>query len=264
MNELRYTLFDEAEVILGIVSFLLGVITFVNVNETLKKRLAIYSTILTVLIAANYVDLKYFHPVEMHEVPAITGMRYTSAQEVLRSHGFVEKPVGYASEELIFEENPIVYAQSPLAGNTISKGSEVFLTFQENTISAANKNNSTLSIQIDSYKLFVNGFHYEYPDPQNPERTLLLDFNTGISGTYKYSRDLTENEYTNWFHGGKLYDEFGNEVGSEGNYPTFWSNPNGMFVCEFPSDLKPGTYKYELYQYIAGQPVSDLISIVVE
>lgn len=92
----------------------------------------------------------------------------------------------------------------------------------------------------------------------------IIDFDTGIFGTFQYSQELTETEQSNWFHGGKLYDIDESEIGVVGNYPSFWSSPDGIFAVDFPDEMKSGAYIYELYQYIGDQYVSDSIFIAVE
>lgn len=121
-----------------------------------------------------------------------------------------------------------------------------------------------MSIKITSYEQCPNGFYYEYPDPDIPNQNIIIDLKKGISGTFKYSRKLTQNEMNNWSNGGHLYDEDRNEIGEEGNYPIFWSNSEGMFAMEFPKDLQPGTYIYELVQSINDKDVIDSIQIVVK
>lgn len=124
------------------------------------------------------------------------------------------------------------------------------------------ESNSTeyINIAIDPNVQVHDNYYYEYPDPINPSNNFIVDFGKGISGTYTYSRILTEEERKNWEHGGKLYDSNGNEIGEEGNWPTFWSNTDGKFAVEFPQNLPPGHYTYEIYHIISGQFVSDRIT----
>ena len=119
--------------------------------------------------------------------------------------------------------------------------------------SASSNVNSTVAtevgITIDSATVFQEGFHYEFPDPENAERTVLIDFNKGLFGTFHYSRALSSEEIASMGHGGSLYDENMNEI-SGGIY---WSDTNGHFAMQFPENLSSGTYVYELYQVIDGQ-----------
>lgn len=119
--------------------------------------------------------------------------------------------------------------------------------------SASSDVNSTVAtevdITIDSATVFQDGFHYEFPDPANAERTVLIDFNKGLSGTFHYSRALSAEEIAGMGHGGKLYDENMNEI-SGGSY---WSDTDGHFAMQFPENLSSGIYMYELYQVIGGR-----------
>lgn len=119
---------------------------------------------------------------------------------------------------------------------------------------------SKLEIYIDNWEFFDDGFYYENPDPDDP---WFISYTKGISGNFHYSRDLTEEEKNSWSHGGNLYDENGNEVGSEGNYPSFWSSPNGQFAIEFPKELPQGNYVFNLYQDIDNKNVSASIQFSV-
>lgn len=124
-------------------------------------------------------------------------------------------------------------------------------------------NQLSLSIDVESVEFFYDGY-YKYVNPQNPSENYIIDFDTGISGTFSYSRELTAEEIENWMHGGMIYDSDGNEVGYSGNYPLFWSNPDGKFAVQFPKDLQRGTYTYELYQYINNQRVSDTVTFTIQ
>ena len=132
-------------------------------------------------------------------------------------------------------------------------------TGNEGQETASNDVNSTVAtevgITIDSATVFQDGFHYEFPDPENAERTVLIDFNKGLSGTFHYSRALSAEEIASIGHGGSLYDENMNEI-SGGIY---WSDTDGHFAMQFPEELASGTYIYELYQVIGDQFISSRV-----
>lgn len=121
----------------------------------------------------------------------------------------------------------------------------------------------TLKISINPAIQMHENYYYEYPDPNNPSSNFVINLGKGISGTFSYSRKLTEEERADWSHGGRLYDNNGNEIGQEGNWPSFWSEPDGKFAVEFPQSLPSGHYTYELYQIISGQYVSDQVSFEI-
>ena len=142
---------------------------------------------------------------------------------------------------------------------TASSGPASSSTGNEGQETASNDVNSTVAtevgITIDSATVFQDGFHYEFPDPENAERTVLIDFNKGLSGTFHYSRALSAEEIASIGHGGSLYDENMNEI-SGGIY---WSDTDGHFAMQFPEELASGTYIYELYQVIGDQFISSRV-----
>ena len=132
-------------------------------------------------------------------------------------------------------------------------------TGNEGQETASNDVNSTVAtevgITIDSATVFQDGFHYEFPDPENAERTVLIDFNKGLSGTFHYSRALSAEEIASIGHGGSLYDENMNEICGG----IYWSDTDGHFAMQFPEELASGTYIYELYQVIGDQFISSRV-----
>ena len=110
-------------------------------------------------------------------------------------------------------------------------------------------------------------FRKEYPDPENPDVTCVIDFGKGISGTFTYSRELTQEELENWWHGGDLCDADGKCLVWGEDYEDdliLWSDPSGVFAVQLPQNLKAGTYSYVLYQTINGQNVSDSYTFTVD
>lgn len=264
LNEIRYIIFGETEAIIAIISFLIAVIAFFSFKQKTLRSIALIALVVILLFGLNYIDLKYVNPVEVKalcKVPNVTNMSFSNAQIVLRSCGLNERIVGYDNSILTYENNQIVCKQEPAEGTEVEKGSTVILSFEE--INVTNTPKTDLSLSISEYSVFTDGYYYEYSDPENPEYICIINFKTGICGTYEYSRALNETEQSNWFHGGMLYDANGKEILGEGNYPSFWSDPSGMFAVEFPEGLPTGTYTYELYQYIDGQYVSDSVDVIV-
>ena len=101
-----------------------------------------------------------------------------------------------------------------------------------------------VSIIIKDYEFFENGFYYEDVDENSFS---IVDFDYGISGHFNYSRELTNQEYENWFHGGKILTENGVECSVNA---TFFSTPDGVFAVELPKDMPKGNYIYVLHQYV--------------
>lgn len=100
-----------------------------------------------------------------------------------------------------------------------------------------------LSIQIDSFEIFTDGFYFEAPE------NVSVDFDKGIFGKFHYSRPLTQEELDDWGHGGTLFDANMNQVEWD-DYLMFWSDPNGYFAMQFPRHMPTGRYIYRIHQEI--------------
>lgn len=261
-------IFGVGGVILAIVGLLVGLLG--KRQDQFKKPLIIFCVAVllgSALLLWNYYTTFYIERNEAVRVPNVLGLSYEKAQFAIRLLGLREVQISENGEVISGEEE--VQAQDPEFPAEVLVGSEVKLRVgkKRDPVSyvpdaSPSPPKEDLTITID-YVQETEAYHYEYPDPQNPETTLLIDLGKGMSGTFSYSRSLTAEEETNWYHGGKLYDENGNEVGQEGNWPTFWSNPDGKFAFAFPQNLPAGQYTYELYQYISGRAVSDTVEFVV-
>lgn len=196
------------------------------------------------------------------EIPNVVGLDRNTAMMRLREMGLQENCI--AEKDSILQDNPTVTYQNPSASSIdrYHYGTVVQLCFGENSQDYLIRLDDTeglepLTLSIVQSNFFADGYHYEFPDPKDANSTVIIDFSRGISGTFSYSRALAETEKEKWGHGGTLYDSNGNIVDADGDYPTFWSDPDGLFAVEFPQNLDPGTYTYELYQVINGQYVSD-------
>ena len=262
IDDFQYAVFEHRDFILAIITLSLEIIVFIKGNEKRKRLTTLFMLVLTVAMLLNYVEQK-----NRRVVPKVTNMTYSFAQARLRDYDLDDHPIGYSGES-IHKDNPIVSAQIPSYGTRVDANSVVLLYFSDASanieIGTHNEIESDLSLKISEYSVFSDGYYYEYPDAESPENTCFIDFKTGIYGTFEYSRSLSEAELANWFHGGKLYDAAGNEIGVEGNYPSFWANSDGVFAVEFPEGLSAGTYTYEMYQYVGGQYMSDSINLTVE
>lgn len=271
----HYDLVKETSLIIGVIGLALAIIGVLvsllspKKQNTIKIPIFILCTavsLCSILLLWNYYTVIYVEKIEIVRIPDVEGLSYGSAQMVLRISGLHEKAVSTNGQVISADQN--VLSQDPTGGAEIPTDSAIILRIgtRENidpSVPDITPSKEHLAISIDSLQE-TETYHYEYPDPQNPIMTILIDLGKGMSGTFSYSRPLTEEEKTNWYHGGKLYDEYGNEVGQEGNWPTFWSDPDGRFAFAFPMNLSAGRYTYELYQDICGQFVSDTVEFVVK
>ncbi len=148
-----------------------------------------------------------------------------------------------------------VMEQNIEAGSVVEKDSIIELTFKAVEITYINEN----SIKINDFNsssgndLTINinecAFSEEYNYQPNNDNWLVR-FERNISGTFEYSRPLTESELADWSHGGKLIDENGQEYDKD---ISFFSSHDGVFAIELPETMPKGTYTYMIYQYIEGQ-----------
>lgn len=117
---------------------------------------------------------------------------------------------------------------------------------------------SNLAIVIEDYDFFTDGFHYRKLISENTYN--VVDFDQGISGHFTYSRELTDIEYENWGHGGKLLNESGQECGFANS---FFSDYEGIFAVELSPNIPSGNYVYVLYQFINYQYCEARISFSI-
>ena len=277
----RYTLAQETSLIMGIVGVVLAILGIIisllgkRRTDTVKIPVIIFCAVISIgsiLLLWNYHSIVYDQEFQIVNVPNVEQLSYGNAQTIIRVFGLIERPV--SAEGQVISAEQIVLRQEPAGNTAVPVGSDVILRVgisgsstpdmpDTPELPSAPSDGESLLLSIDFVEE-TDSYHYEYPDPKNPNTTILIDFERGLSGTFSYSRPLTDVECANWYHGGKIYDENGIEVGSEGNWASFWSYPNGKFAVEFPKDFPAGRYTYELYQDISGQMVSDIIEFVID
>ena len=102
-----------------------------------------------------------------------------------------------------------------------------------------------LSLIIDDYQLFYDGFYHQMPESGSSYS--FVEYDQGISGHFSYSRELTDIEYKDWGHGGKILDANGTELDINAS---FYATTDGVFAVELPKDMPSGTYTYLLYLFV--------------
>lgn len=261
---------QNIEFILTVIGLAIAVIAFFFTKD--KKSASRFIILLVIIVI--FLTAQYFRTWDYVKVPNVTGIPYNEARAILRSHRLRERPLTDNNFVFTPDDNAIVIRQQP-DGESQCRENEVITLFflEENKTEAVEEEKGEiiynkveqplLTINIENIAFFNDGYYYEYANPQNPSENFVVDFDRGIEGTFSYSRELTAEEKENWMHGGKIYDSDGQEIGYSGNYPTFWSNPDGKFAVQFPKDLQPGEYTYELYQFINNQQVSDKVTFVI-
>ena len=248
---IRNWLASEQSLIIAVVSLAIAIVPLFQKNGTVSiqvKRFAAVCACLCVLIVANYIDITYLQNTILIPDDKEEPNNHFPTEDIGNIISSNEEPSDESTEH-VGSSN-----EEPLDGSTEND------IYSNGNVSDGEISQADLSISINNdFDIFYNGFHYEYPNPENSDMNIIIDFDKGISGSFTYSRKLTEEECINWMHGGRLYDEGGNEIGSEGNYPSFWSSPDGKFAIEFPKNIENGRYKYELIQFINDRYVSDSI-----
>lgn len=272
----KYMIASETGVILGILGVIIAIISLWISRKKEKTLVSVFAILICCALAINYMSVNFIARESYSKVPDVSGISLGSARTVVRGMRFVEKVATMSGEKV--SEEAIVLGQSPEPFDYAQEGTEVILVVssKENATVPEDINKKLVeevtpepSNSVDSLTLtiedwdFTDKFHNEQTIPGEQGTYWITDLGAGISGTFSYSRPLSEQELENWMHGGKLYDANENEVGVEGNYPSFWSNPEGLFAVEFPKDLPHGSYTYELYQFIDGQYISDMITFTV-
>ena len=238
MNFMISFITQNIEFILTIIGLIFAIIAFFFSNKQ-KAASCVFGLLIIVCLI---LIVQYVRTWDDNEIT--NGL----AQDVGSQYKENESDELSVSEEDVTGEREIIEEREPAREDLIYK----------------DVNQLSLSINVESVDIFYDGYYYKYVNPQNPSENYIIDFDTGISGTFSYSRELTEEEIENWMHGGRIYDSDGNEVGYSGNYPCFWSNPNGKFAVQFPEGLQQGKYTYELYQCINNQWVSDTVIFTIQ
>lgn len=275
MLKFCYFVYQETTLIMGIVSMLMPIVTGILKSDKQKILMIAVSVVLSVAFITNHSNMEKYTMIPYD----LVGRTYKDITDVLgKANLKCNLPAGGATAI----DNQIVTSTEENEGEIVPKDTTIHLHFEtpgmnsateptdlssgavsnepannmpevpaaESTSNTADSTNvAKLDISIDTAQVFENGFHYEFPDSENPERTVLIDFTRGLSGTFHYSRALSAEELTSMGHGGRLYDENMNEI-SGGIY---WSDTDGHFAIQFPEELSSGTYVYELYQVIDGQ-----------
>ena len=282
-----YELSREFGLIVSVFSFLFAILIWIIPTDkaiTKKKKGFIAGVCVLTLILLG---VNYFKMQEYVKVPCVEGLEYSIAENQLKNVGLTPKAI----TTQILKRTDYVEKQNVKQDEIVKKGDIIVLSIREEgffnnslelptnsqkqeetssknetpTIEQNSKVEETLglSIIVDEYEFFYDGYHYEQLDEENEGYYWSIDFDKGIAGKFHYSRPLTDEELRNWGHGGELYDSSGNKVGEENNYPHFWSDPTGHFAMQFPKDLEPGKYTYVFYNVIGLEYVETKIEFTI-
>lgn len=253
MLKLCYSLSSEMGNIMPALAIIVPILIEATNHGKRKGHLTlvVLSTVICVFLIGNHYAMQNYTMIPT----GIIDSTYKDATSALAEAGL---KWNLPSTDTTAIDSQIIDSMDEEEGSIVPKHTQVHLYYRDPDKSVPGSSDTRpaeLDIQIDSAEVFLNGFHYEFPDPENPERTVLIDFTKGLFGKFHYTRPLSEEEVSSVGHGGKLYDENLNEI-SGGMY---WSDTNGNFAIQFPDELPSGTYVYELYQVINGTFMSSRI-----
>lgn len=250
--EFMYLLAQHSAVILASLAFAVS-FTLANAHSKSNTK-RILSHVLSALFSLAFVltVIIIVWANDYNELPDVVGMSNENAVQSLQELGFETESISKVGS--ISDNSKVVEVYSE-NGWIEKKGSKITLivetqrTVKEDTqIEISEIIQDTNSIQrlvIDDYDFFNDGYYYE-----EPTEHWFISFSTGISGTFHYEKELTEDEKSTWGHGGSLYDSTGNEIDGA----SFWSDISGHFAMELPVSLPSGTYTYVIRQYINNIP----------
>lgn len=268
--ELRYNLATDIGLAVSIISLAIALIsilvTFKNGKYVGSICVCIITTLLVGLLLFNRGDMENYT-----KVPNVETMSVELAKHDLIAAGFIGENILVRNDNAApLDSSAEVQKQSEPAGTIVAKDTIITLDcksdaymgiYEKNTVISGVESNisaSGLSIIIKDYELFTNGFHYEMPIDENSYS--FVDFDRGISGHFSYSRELTEQEYENWSHGGQILDAIGNETNINAS---FFSTSDGVFAVGFPEYMPKGDYVYVLYQFLNDQYCEAQIAFTV-
>lgn len=290
MNRLLYVISKEIGTILGVLGLIVAIVLAIMQSKKGNKKLMYFSAVIGLLLFSLVLCLFYvnYNKLEYVEVPKLISLSDDNARQSLSLVGLdciEEYGDGDASGPEFY-----VTAQYPEVGTIVPKSSDVRIKLSSRetnqgkdlvsvtpsltptptsveitnipTQQIINNTETRISLHITDNYSIENSFRYEgslNDGSQNYE----IDFGKCLVGKFEYSRPLTNEEKLNWTHGGKLFYENGQEVVIKGNYPSFWSNANGLFAVEFPKDTPAGKYKYLLYQFVNDQYIYDELSFQI-
>ena len=261
-----FKLSKELGILLGVVSLLIAIVTYIYPSTSKKSKpkiiiLAISITIL-ILLSINYIIFQ-----DYNVVPYVENLEYAQAQTVLYGAGY---KVLISDNTAAYNGQSIIIRQLPESGKVLKKGSTIQLLTgvldnfddendeltndYEEGISANREND--LTIIVEHYEVQQNGRVAIAIPPFSRENLGYIDIGQNISGTFRYSRKLTEEEFVHWSHGGKILDMHYKEVTGDKINATFWADKSGNFSMEIPENLPNGNYIYFLYIILDGNFLS--------
>lgn len=268
MLDIRLWLATEAGLFVSIIGVFLAMAALLVVikpgTRIVRVGVCLLSGAIVVLLVANLFDMKRNYV----DIPTVESLDVKLAKSVLIQAGIEPDDIlisGYAGVS-VSENNSEVKTQSRSGVNRLDSGSisielacipyeaqinsldnpdtsgDSQVTFSE---PQTNVTASGLSLIINDCQYFYDGFYHQMPE--SGLSYSFVEYDQGISGHFSYSRELTDIEYEDWGHGGKILDANGNELDIDAS---FYATTDGVFAVELPKDMPSGTYTYLLYLFV--------------
>ena len=261
----RFYLANETELYVAIIGVLLAILALPilrkNISRPKIRTICVASVLVIAVLVVNRVDMN----TNCVDVPRVEGLGTGDAKLALILSGIEADEihtVGSASVP-ISDNNTKVNHQDPVGPKRKTNGKINIMLYcvpYDKTLETENDStedkteastppymNSAgdLSLIIDDYQLFYDGFYHQMPESGSSYS--FVEYDQGISGHFSYSRELTDIEYEDWGHGGKILDANGNELDIDAS---FYATTDGVFAVELPEDMPSGTYTYLLYLFV--------------
>ena len=263
--DIRFYLANETELYVAIIGVLLAILALPilrkNISRSKIKIICFASISVIAILVLNKVDVN----INCVDVPSVKEFGTGDAKLALFLSGIEADEihtVGSANVP-VSDNNTKVDHQDPVGPQRKTNGKiNILLYCVPYDMTLETENNPTedkteastppymnstgdLSLIIDDYQLFYDGFYHQMPESGSSYS--FVEFDQGISGHFSYSRELTDIEYEDWGHGGKILDANGNELDIDAS---FYATTDGVFAVELPEDMPSGTYTYLLYLFV--------------
>ena len=261
----RFYLANETELYVAIIGVLLAILALPilrkNISRPKIRTICVASVLVIAVLVVNRVDMN----TNCVDVPRVEGLGTGDAKLALILSGIEADEihtVGSASVP-ISDNNTKVNHQDPVGPKRKTNGKINIMLYcvpYDKTLETENdptedkteastppymNSAGDLSLIINDYQLFYDGFYHQMPESGSSYS--FVEYDQGISGHFSYSRELTDIEYEDWGHGGKILDANGNELDINAS---FYATTDGVFAVDLPKDMHSGTYTYLLYLFV--------------
>ena len=266
--DIRFYLANETELYVAVIGVLLAILALPilrkNISRSIIRIICFASVLIIAVLVVNRIDMN----TNCVDVPPIEGLGTGDAKLALILSGIEAddiRTVGSASVPISDNNTKVEHQNLKGPQRKINGKINIQLicvpydmtletendpTEDKTEASAPPYMNSTgdLSLIIDDYQPFYDGFYHQIPESESSYS--FVEFDQGISGHFSYSRELTDIEYEDWGHGGKILNANGTELDIDAS---FYATTDGVFAVGLPKDMPSGTYTYLLYLFVRDE-----------